>query len=232
MSTDRTGLSVPRLVFGLVVLALGVLFTLDRLDLVEARGLWTYWPVIPILAGVGHLAQPSRASNRGWGLVLLIFGGWYLAYNLAWVDRSPRDLWPVLLVLIGAGLVWKAVAGPAAGRGEVRADSLVRGMAILGGMERSSAAKDFRGGDLTAVMGGCDLDLTQASIEESPAVIDTFAFWGGIDIRVPEDWNVVVDGWPILGGFEDSTSKRHADPAKTLVVKGMAIMGGVEVSNK
>lgn len=231
MGSEQSNLSVPRLVFGLVIISLGVVFTLDKLDIVEARGILEYWPVILILAGVGHLAQPGRASNRGWGIALLVLGGWYLAYNLGWVVHTPLQLWPVVLVVIGLGLVLKAVGGVKR-RGAVRADSVVRGVAILGGMERSSAAQDFQGGDLTAVMGGCELDLSQASIENSPAVIDAFAFWGGIDITVPEDWNVVADGWPILGGFEDNTSKRHADPAKTLVVKGMAIMGGVDVNNK
>lgn len=230
MGSVQDGLSIPRLVFGLIVVSIGVVFTLDRLDLVEVGQFWDYWPVVVIAVGVGHLAQPGRASNRGWGVALVVFGSWYLAYNLAWVDHSPWHLWPILLVLVGLGLVWKAVRGPASGVG-ARSDAVVRGMAVLGGLERSSAAKDFRGGDLTAVMGGCELDLSQASIGESPAVIDTFALWGGIDIRVPEDWNVVVDGWPILGGFEDKTGKRSVDPAKTLVIKGMAIMGAVEVKN-
>lgn len=230
MREQGGGPSVPRLVFGLVILGLGVLFTLDRLDMVDIHSFWDFWPVIVILAGVGHLAQPSRASNRGWGVALVLFGGWYLAYNLAWIDYSPWQLWPVLLVLVGLGMVWKAVAGPG-NRSGGRADAVVRGMAILGGTERSSTAQDFRGGDLTAVMGGCELDLTRASIDGPPAVIDTFAFWGGIEIKVPEDWNVVLDGVPILGGFDDKTHQRDVDPSKTLIIKGLAIMGGVEIKN-
>ena len=48
----------------------------------------------------------------------------------------------------------------------------------------------FRGADLIAVMGGCEIDLRQAAIN-GEAVIDVFCMWGGIEIRVPEDWTVV-----------------------------------------
>jgi hypothetical protein len=62
------------------------------------------------------------------------------------------------------------------------------------------------------------------------AVLDVFVFWGGIEVKVPEDWEVVSRGLAILAGFVDNT--RHPPSAqKRLVVTGMAIMGGVEVKN-
>jgi len=62
------------------------------------------------------------------------------------------------------------------------------------------------------------------------AVFDIFVMWGGAEIKVPEDWEVVTRGVPVLGGFVDNT--RHiAGAQKRLVITGMAIMGGVEVKN-
>jgi hypothetical protein len=62
------------------------------------------------------------------------------------------------------------------------------------------------------------------------AVLDVFVFWGGAEIKVPEDWEVVSRGIAVLGGFVDNT--RHVAGAhKRLVITGMAIMGGVEVKN-
>jgi len=54
--------------------------------------------------------------------------------------------------------------------------------------------------------------------------------WGGIEIKVPEDWVVVNFGTAILGGFENKT-RPLPGASKRLVVTGTAIMGGVEVKN-
>jgi predicted membrane protein len=79
-------------------------------------------------------------------------------------------------------------------------------------------------------MGGCEIDLRKAGIAADPAVIDTFALWGGIEIYVPDDWEVVNRGFAVMGGFEDKT-KRPVEPKGRLVVTGFALMGGVEISN-
>ena len=80
-------------------------------------------------------------------------------------------------------------------------------------------------------MGGCEVDLRQASIMNGPAVIDAFALWGGVEIKVPKDWSVTVKGIPVIGAYEDSTEPPAVDTGQHLVVKGFAIMGGIEVTN-
>jgi predicted membrane protein len=79
-------------------------------------------------------------------------------------------------------------------------------------------------------MGGVEVDLRQASIAQPEAVLDVFAMWGGVEVRVPGDWEVVNRGWAFLGGFEDTTH-HSAGTSKRLVVTGLAIMGGVEIKN-
>jgi predicted membrane protein len=94
-------------------------------------------------------------------------------------------------------------------------------------------AQDFRGGEITAIMGGFGIDLRGAAIAGDSATINIFTLWGGVDLKVPEDWNVVMSGAPILGVFTNSakTFRQGDAAAKTLFVKGAAIMGGVEVKN-
>ena len=82
-----------------------------------------------------------------------------------------------------------------------------------------------------AVMGGCEIDLDSVRSASGDATIDVLAFWGGIDIRVPRGWTVVNRVAPILGGFEDKTGGAGPDGPR-LVVRGAAIMGGVEVKNQ
>ena len=103
-------------------------------------------------------------------------------------------------------------------------------MAVLAGVNRGNTSKTFRGGDLTAVFGGCQIDLRQAAIE-SEAVIDVFAMWGGIEIKVPENWSVSGRVTPILGGYEDKTRRVPDGTNQRLLVRGLVIMGGVEIKN-
>jgi predicted membrane protein len=103
----------------------------------------------------------------------------------------------------------------------------------MGGGDRIVRTQDFRGGEVTAIMGGFAIDLRGAAIAGDSATIHVFALWGGVEFKVPEDWNVAMAGVPILGGFTNSArSFRQGDAAaKTLIVKGTAVMGGVEVKN-
>ena len=62
------------------------------------------------------------------------------------------------------------------------------------------------------------------------AVLNVFALMGGISIKVPTDWTVELEGTPILGGFEEKTMQPK-DANKRLVVRGTAVMGGVDIRN-
>lgn len=83
---------------------------------------------------------------------------------------------------------------------------------------------------MSAFMGATSLDLTAADIQDGDAIIDVFAFWGGIEIRAPRTWNVVGHITPFMGGFEDKTQP-SPDNEKRLVIRGFVMMGGVEVKN-
>ena len=65
------------------------------------------------------------------------------------------------------------------------------------------------------------------------AVIDVFAFWGGMEIKVPEDWTVIIRAIPLMGGVDDKTHMVQPPPAveKRLVISGIVMMGGVVVKN-
>ena len=61
-------------------------------------------------------------------------------------------------------------------------------MAVLSGVQRSSQSSAFRGGEVFAFLGGCDLDLRQASMPPGgEAVIECFAMMGGVSVstRLP-----------------------------------------------
>jgi predicted membrane protein len=94
--------------------------------------------------------------------------------------------------------------------------------------------KNFKGGKLFAIFGGYKVDFTHADMEGNQAVVEANAIFGGGEIRVPESWQVVVKGAGIFGAYEDKTRHFQPDPSKptkTLVVKGVAMFGGIEIKN-
>lgn len=107
----------------------------------------------------------------------------------------------------------------------------VDAFAIMGGVEKSVTTANLRGGSLNAIMGGCDIDLRQASFPTDKVTLDVFAMWGGVEIRVPEDWTVVSKVVAVMGAASDKTYSRDPDGKKRLVIRGMALMGGIEVTN-
>jgi predicted membrane protein len=101
----------------------------------------------------------------------------------------------------------------------------------LSGIKRQGSAVNFRSADLAAFMGGVDLDLRNAKMTEAEGVIDVFAFWGGIDIRVPKDWSIESKVLPLLGGYEENLEQTVREGSPRLVIRGTVVMGGVEVKN-
>jgi predicted membrane protein len=226
---DRGARFTPQLLMGLIIIAIGVLFTLDNLGLVDAHHYLRYWPAALVLIGALKVWQSGGGGGAFGGLLFIIAGSWLLLETFRIVTISFIDLWPLLLVLFGASLVWRGLRG---GRDRAGTDghSTLSALAVLGGVHRGNNSRAFRGGDLTAVLGGCEIDLRQAAID-GEAVIDVFAMWGGVEIKVPEDWTVASRVVPILGGFEDKTRPQRGAATHRLLIRGFAIMGGIEVKN-
>lgn len=227
-----------QVVIGLMIIAVGVIFTLDNLGIIYAEDYLRYWPIALVLIGATKVWQ-ARHDGHGWfgGLLFLGVGSYMLVYQIAYIRLDAREIFPLFLVFIGGYMVWRGFF--AGTRGGLRADGMSRfsALAVMGGCVRRSNSPAFEGADLTALMGGCDIDLREASIApNTEAIIDVFAFWGGIDLKVPEDWVVINRVVPLMGGVDDKTRTPIAGsasaPAKRLIVRGIVIMGGVNIRNR
>ncbi len=113
---------------------------------------------------------------------------------------------------------------------------------IFWGGKRRLVTNRFAGGEIVTIFGGFDIDLTQSDIQGAQTQIDVVTIFGGGDIRVPPNWEVVLETVGIFGGCGDRTlhpeqqkPSSGSDPAapatKRLVVKGVAIFGGLNIKN-
>ena len=222
-----------QVVLGLLVIAMGLVFLLDNLDILDMHRAFSFWPMLFIVVGTVKLCDTATPGGRLMGGILIGVGVLLTLDRMDIIDFSWRAVWPLAMIGLGALLLVKAARGRRlVGSGSLKdgiADDVIDSTAIMGGFERRVTSQAFRGGEITAVMGGCSLDMRGCSIQHE-AVINVFTFWGGITLKCPPDWTVVLQGTPIMGGFEDKTIQ-PPDGSKRLVIRGYAIMGGVEVRN-
>ena len=223
---------------GLIILGLGILFSLDRLGLVEAGAILRLWPAALIIFGLIKLFQSRSTPGRFFGLILTAGGTLLLLDRLDFFEFSFSFGDFIVLVLIGLGiaLIWSSVTSKKSSTMTLEniqdAESFINSFVFMGGVSRKNSSMKFRGGELSAIMGGIEVDLTEAQIECTSAVVNVFAFWGGIEIKIPRAWQVEIDGYPILGGIADETkSPQGEENLKKIIIRGYAIMGGVEIGN-
>lgn len=222
----------PKIVIGILVIIAGILFLLDNLGVEFGFTIWSLWPLVLIVLGLTLVARPAEERQTLTGSILLAIGLIFLLDNLEVIPYGIGDFWPVILILVGILIVKNAVWGF---RGAPMSEDFINLSFVLGGGDYRFNTKKLQGGKVSAIMGGGTIDLREADIEKDTAVIDTFALMGGIDIRVPETWEVVVQGTPIMGGIDNKARLNNSTAAgktpKKLIIKGSAIMGGVEIKN-
>src|SRR5258706_9742768 len=173
MEPEKRPCITPRMNIGLDAYVLGVVFTLDNLGVLDAVRVLRFWPIVLVAIGVVRLTRSDR-HTAGW--IYLLIGAWLLIVNLHLVPNRYWSMWPLVLVAIGIAMVQRAIRGPREA-GQAPGDAFVRGLAVLGGIEKRSASQEFRGGDVAAFMGGINIDLRQARIGAQDAVLEVFAMW-------------------------------------------------------
>lgn len=231
--TVRTGPRVTgRLIFGLVVIWVGLLFLLDEFGLLDASAILRWWPVAMLGFGLMRLAGIGVRQHFATGIVLTMLGGWFLLRAAGFSPFGITEFWPIILIVLGAIMVTGGLrASRPAAKGDAASASTLSAFAFWSGVDRKVVSNDFRGGDLAAFMGGHDIDLRAAKMADGTATIDLFVVMGGVDMRVPEDWAVNYDGVLIMGGVEDRTKPPVGEVRGRLILKGFVMMGGVEVKN-
>jgi len=104
--TRKSGPHYPRIVTGLMLMAIGLAFFLDRTALISLDGWWRLWPVSLIVIGVGQLLAPRCESRgQGWGIVMILEGFLFLGVQFGWLGLTWKNSWPMLVMLVGLGFI-------------------------------------------------------------------------------------------------------------------------------
>ena len=225
-------------IVAILLIAAGVLLMLQTFDVVEFS-LSHYifnWKTLLIAIGIVILGSNQHRTT---GYVLIGLGIVFWLPSITGFDISLSQVfWPALL--IGIGLVIISRRGrhnkfnyrSVDSEGNIQSD-YVDDISILGGGMKRFSSQNFKGGTITAIFGGSEIDLTSAEISPEGSVLDMFTMFGGTKLIVPGHWQVKSDVVALFGGFND---KRHIKPevavdSKLVLIKGFVMFGGVEVKS-
>jgi predicted membrane protein len=232
---DHHHLTNNRAIIGFILVLVGLFLVLRNTgffpDFID--NIVFSWPMLLVAIG---LVMTLGSSDKTAGVIVMAVGGFFLipmifretfhAYNM---------FWPSIFIIIGVIFIVSRRRGgsPVISKG-IAGDDYIDYVNIFSGGERQIVSQNFKGGKLTAIFGGMEIDLTKANLAPGRNDLEIACIFGGATIIVPDAWSVNIEVTPILGGFNDSRKLnpgRTIDPSKQLVVKGAVIFGGGEVKS-
>lgn len=229
-----------QVVWGMIFVVVGGGLLLDAFNIVEFWPLVsTWWPVALMIVALTKLA--TRSGSVLGNSILFAVGALLQLGRLDIIDGFWHAFWPIVLILIGVSMLvsrkknshHSAMNNETSGGGEglPYEQDILSTSAIFGASETRVTSRNFQGGEISAVFGGLEIDLRSAEIQGNLAVLKAKAVCGGIELKVPPHWTILVKGMPILGGIEDKTN-RFRDPnviGPTLVLDATVALGGIEI---
>ncbi len=231
---------------GIILIILGAIFLLKNIHILpyELHRIIFSWPSILLIVGIIIL---SKSRNNALGVILIAFGG--ISLILRFFDYPFReffyDFWPVMLIALGLYILYRRKDFRSHGSSCCSTDEKEDGFIesnedyldetiIFSGVDKKIKSNNFKGGKITALFGGGDIDLYDCQLAEGENVLDLECIFGGVDIIIPKDWQVVMKVTAIFGGIDDQRRKEVTSvyqEGKVLVIKGLVLFGGGDIKN-
>jgi predicted membrane protein len=223
---DRSG----RVLAGVILVGIGLVF------LARQAGLDIPWWVFSwkmIVVAVGIFIGARRSFRPGIWMLFTGVGLLFLLNDIFFDYNLRHTFWPIMLIGFGLFMILR----PRGGRGyrwdsvTEFSDDTIDSVAIFGGAKKHIISKKFKGGDLTTVFGGTELNFGQADVEGS-ATLDITQVFGGTKLVIPSNWHVKSEVVCIFGGIDDKRrDEKIAESSKVLVLKGTCIFGGIDIKS-
>ncbi|MBL7915681.1 MAG: hypothetical protein BWY67_02267 [Bacteroidetes bacterium ADurb.Bin397] len=230
-----------RVLAGIIIMLVG--------GLLLARTMGIYFPdwffswqmlliAIGVFVGAKHNFHPG-----GW-IVPILIGAFFLLDD--WIpDFNLKPyFWPVALILVGMAIVLtpgsaRRISDRARKKfnsinaAESDSEDFLETSSVFGGVKKNIITKNFKGGEVSCVFGGAEINFSQADIK-GRAVLEVNAVFGGAKLIIPANWTVQsAELVAILGGVEDNRVLQmgSGDPDKVLILRGNAIFGGITLKS-
>lgn len=235
---------------GLIILIIGVAALLKAMMLPLPNWIFS-WPMLLIV--IGFFSGLKHGFRGAFWFILMLVGGAFLVERIVPGSNIQRYIWPGALILVGLAFIFRPRRqfGDYCSTGEKKTDrnsgieeatvvdetqntreDILEATSIFGGIKKNVLSKNFKGGDVTNIMGGTEINFSQADIKGN-VILELTQVFGGTKLVVPSDWDIKSDIVAIFGGIEDKRSLENIsiNPGKVLQLKGTSIFAGIEIRN-
>lgn len=233
--SNRHSSSGSRITVGTILIILGGLYFLQSLNLLDfsiANFIFSF-PFIVFIFGIFILIN---SRNKLIGVIFTLIGLFTLLPKvLPNFYINENMLWPIILIAVGVIIIFRRREPHwqfDKSSGKILDKDFIDEVNIFGGAHRIFNTDNFKGGNITAIFGGSELDFSQCKLAEGDVIIDIVMIFGGVTFIVPRDWNVRINVTPIFGGFSNKGFRNPSvpiDTSRTLIIKGVTIFGGGEI---
>ncbi len=192
-----------------------------------------------VLIGAGVLFQLANMHILNFGLgailipVILLFVGFQLIRSQSAKSAGDSQFENQSEGVIEGELVETGNETSGQNAKEVKAVKIDM-FTLLGGGKFATRSNNVTGGNATAILGGVEIDIREAESQSKTIEIEVISIMGGVEIQVPPHFSVSSKVLPILAGVTDTTTclaHKLGVPEKHLIISGVAILGGVEITN-
>lgn len=239
-----------RLIIGVILVLLGVFYLADNFFFFpwQLRHLVFSWPTILVVIGAIIFVN---SGDRYAGLIVMLVGVGLLVFRYYHIPFSMvfREYWPVLLIIFGLLIIFKPRRrldhtdfGHKFDKHEFKNESgnadtvsdIIDETVIFHGIDRRIHSPSFKGGKITTIFGGAEIDLRDSKLASGHQILDVEVIFGGLDLYVPNDWRVIINVTSIFGAFDDGRrimKDANLDESRILEIRGVVVFGGGDLKN-
>ncbi len=233
---------------GLILIGIGSIFLLREFGTPIPNWILS-WKMLLIAIGV-FTGFKHNFEKLGWIIPVLI-GSAFLVQDFFPDFRISHFFWPILIIVIGIIMIlkpkrsarnwekykhwdkhhnWKDWHENAAYKSN---EDYIEANAIFGSVKKNIVSKNFTGGEINAIFGGCEINLMQAEIQ-GKVTLEMNQIFGGTKLIVPAHWEIQSELTAILGSVEDKrpqVAKFGNENGAVLILRGAAIFGGIDIKS-
>jgi len=232
--------------FALLVIAAGGLLLCFNTGLLNPlwRDYFFSWYMLLLVGGAVCICRYHFII----GLILAAVGKFFLMEKAS--ALFPGDFnykaflttyWPLLIILFGVILLLQVFVRPKRLRtyhyhhkpveSNGNSDGKINYKYIFSASEQVILDPVFRGGDIETVFGGLELDLRRTTLPEGDTFLYINAIFGGVEITVPESWEIELRSNAVFGCANDERPKNaEKDRSRKLVIVAKCNFGGIEIT--
>ncbi len=216
---------------GIILVIVGAVFLARRAGIDFPHWLFS-WETLVIAIGL-YIGVRQSFRPGGW-MIAVAVGAVFMMDDLFYEINLRPYLWPSIIIAIGLYMIFRPRTNFRGMRGSSinSSEDIIDAVTIFGENKRNVISKDFKGGEITTVFGGTDLNLMQADFKNTISIELTQVF-GGTKLLVPANWSIKSEVVTIFGGIDDKRpmTTEVVDPSKVLILKGTCIFGGIDIKS-